>query len=80
PNANIYVHLPLLVAAATTSVFGTAQIGCRNTCFIAVLIALGVFVPQSSQQRFGEPLLYLPKALTLNPANLVSGIKEPSRR
>ncbi|MDU2872917.1 MAG: diguanylate cyclase [Pseudomonas aeruginosa] len=72
--------MPLLVAAASTSVFGTALIGCLNTCFIAVLIALGVFVPESSQQRFGEPLLYLPMALTLIPAFLVSVIMERSRR
>lgn len=71
PYAFIYVLLPLLVAAASTSVFGTALIGCLNTCFIAVLIALGVFLPESSQQRFGEPLLYLPMALTLIPAFLV---------
>ncbi|MDF5980284.1 hypothetical protein P4114_30425 [Pseudomonas aeruginosa] len=45
PYAFIYVLLPLLVAAASTSVFGTALIGCLNTCFIAVLIALGVFLP-----------------------------------
>ncbi len=68
------------MAAASTSVFGTALIGCLNTCFIAVLIALGVFVPESSQQRFGEPLLYLPMALTLIPAFLVSVIMERSRR
>lgn len=80
PYAFIYVLLPLLVAAASTSVFGTALIGCLNTCFIAVLIALGVFVPESSQQRFGEPLLYLPMALTLIPAFLVSVIMERSRR
>lgn len=80
PYAFIYVLLPLLVAAASTSVFGTALIGCLNTCFIAVLIALGVFVLESSQQRFGEPLLYLPMALTLIPAFLVSVIMERSRR
>lgn len=80
PYAFIYVLLPLLVAAASTSVFGTALIGCLNTCFIAVLIALGVFLPESSQQRFGEPLLYLPMALTLIPAFLVSVIMERSRR
>ncbi|RMK80019.1 diguanylate cyclase [Pseudomonas aeruginosa] len=80
PYAFIYVLLSLLVAAASTSVFGTALIGCLNTCFIAVLIALGVFLPESSQQRFGEPLLYLPMALTLIPAFLVSVIMERSRR
>ncbi|HBP6459474.1 TPA: diguanylate cyclase [Pseudomonas aeruginosa] len=80
PYSFIYVLLPLLVAAASTSVFGTALIGCLNTCFIAVLIAMGVFAPESSQQRFGEPLLYLPMALTLIPAFLVSVIMERSRR